>query len=65
MLVLSRRRGEKITIGPDIIVSVERVVDGEVRIGIDAPKELLILRTELTPNDDRRMKRLTHPDQAG
>lgn len=65
MLVLGRKRGQKIAIGPDIVVSVERIMDGEVRIGVTAPKELLILRTELTPNDDRTMKRLTNPDGVG
>jgi carbon storage regulator len=65
MLVLGRKRGQKIAIGPDIVVSVERIMDGEVRIGVTAPKELLILRTELTPNDDRTMKRLTNPNGGG
>jgi len=66
MLVLSRRRGEKLSIGPDIIVSVERVsADGVVRLGINAPDHLLILRSEIEPNDDRITKRLTSPRDSG
>lgn len=44
MLVLSRRAGDKIFIGKDIVVSIERISDGQVRIGIEAPKEVPIVR---------------------
>ena len=47
MLVLSRRLREKIRIGKDIIVSVEAISDQRVKIGVDAPAEVHILRTEL------------------
>lgn len=49
MLVLSRYEGESIKIGPDIVVSVERVQRGLVRIGIVAPSNVLIVRSELPP----------------
>jgi carbon storage regulator len=47
MLVLSRKRGQKIRIGEAIEVSV-RAIDGDrVRLGIEAPREMPILRGEL------------------
>ena len=47
MLVLSRKVGEKILIGETISITVVRVAQGTVRIGIDAPKELTTVREEL------------------
>ena len=47
MLVLSRKVGEKILIGDDIAVTVVRVAQGIVRIGIEAPKQLPIVREEI------------------
>ena len=47
MLVLSRKVGEKILIGDNIAVTVVRVAQGIVRIGVDAPKELPIVREEI------------------
>jgi len=47
MLVLSRKPGEKVAIGENIILTVLEVVGGRVRIGIDAPDDVRILRGEL------------------
>jgi carbon storage regulator len=47
MLVLSRKVGEKILIGDNIAVTVVRVAQGIVRIGVEAPAELPIVREEL------------------
>ena len=47
MLVLSRKIGEKILIGDDIAITVVRITGGGVRIGIDAPAELPVIREEL------------------
>ena len=47
MLVITRRPGEKIQIGRDIEVMVSRIRDGQVRLSIAAPPEVLIARTEL------------------
>jgi carbon storage regulator len=47
MLVLTRRAEEKIKIGDNIIVSVLSVEGGVVKIGIDAPREVTILRMEI------------------
>lgn len=47
MLVLSRKVGERIWIGPEISVTVVRVAGGAVRLGINAPPELAVVREEL------------------
>jgi carbon storage regulator len=47
MLVLSRKVGEKILIGDNITVTVVRVAQGVVRLGVEAPKELPIVREEI------------------
>ena len=47
MLVLSRKVQERIHIGDDITVTVIRIRGNAVRIGIDAPREVLALRGEL------------------
>jgi carbon storage regulator len=47
MLVLSRKAGERILIGDKISVTVVRIAPGIVRIGVEAPSDLPILREEL------------------
>lgn len=47
MLILSRRPGESISIGDDVLVSVIGVSGDRVKIGIEAPQHILILREEL------------------
>lgn len=49
MLVLSRKASESIQIGDDIVVTIVRISSGEVRVGIDAPTQVPILRGELQP----------------
>jgi carbon storage regulator len=47
MLVLSRKRGQSITIGDQIVITVVRLSRGNVQIGIDAPGHVSILRQEI------------------
>lgn len=47
MLILSRRAGESITIGNDIKVKVVSVGSNQVRLGIEAPREVRVLREEI------------------
>jgi len=55
MLVLSRKPGEQIQIGKEITVTVVRSEDGRARIGIDAPADIPIHRTELLKREgDKR-----------
>ena len=50
MLVLSRRERERIKLGDSIIVTVVRVAGDKVRLGIEAPPEVLVMRDELEPH---------------
>ncbi|MCA9056979.1 MAG: carbon storage regulator [Planctomycetaceae bacterium] len=47
MLVLSRKAEERILIGPDISILIVRINQNSVRIGVEAPKHLAIVREEL------------------
>ncbi len=47
MLILGRREKEDIYIGSDIRISIESISKGMVKIGIDAPKDVVVLRGEL------------------
>jgi carbon storage regulator len=47
MLVLTRRRGEGVTIGPDIRVVVLGMKGGQVRLGIEAPHAVEVHRDEV------------------
>ncbi|MCH7729838.1 MAG: carbon storage regulator CsrA [Planctomycetes bacterium] len=53
MLVLSRKVGERILIGENISVTVVRVTGGGVRLGIEAPAELPVIREELRNRLDK------------
>lgn len=48
MLVLSRKEGEQIIIAGDIVVTVVTIGGKNVRIGVEAPPDVVILRRELT-----------------
>jgi carbon storage regulator len=56
MLVLTRKVGERFRIGEDIYVTVVRIADGGVRIGIEAPPDVTILRDELQPSRSSERK---------
>jgi len=47
VLVLTRRVGEKIVIGEDIVITVLKIEGNSVKIGIEAPRHVKILREEL------------------
>ena len=47
MLVLTRRPGESIVVGEDIVVTVIEIKGGQVRIGIDAPRSVEVYREEI------------------
>lgn len=47
MLVLTRRVGESITIGDDVVVTVVAASGGQVRVGITAPRSVQVLREEI------------------
>jgi carbon storage regulator len=51
MLVLTRKLMEKLYIGDEICVTVVRLEGGQVRLGIEAPREISVIRAELLPSD--------------
>lgn len=51
MLVLTRKSGEKINIGDDIVLTVIGVDRNKIRIGIEAPKSVFICRQEIVQTD--------------
>ena len=60
MLVLTRKLMEKLYIGDEICVTVVRLEGGQVRLGIEAPREIAVVRAELL--DQRRAT--PRPDPA-
>ena len=49
MLVLTRKLMEKLFIGDDICITVVRLEGGQVRLGIEAPRQVAVVRAELVP----------------
>jgi carbon storage regulator len=49
MLVLSRKLGEKIVIGDNIVVTVVKIDRNQIRLGIEAPHEVAVYREEISP----------------
>ena len=47
MLVIGRKKGESLLIGEDIEITIVKIENGSVKISINAPKEISILRKEL------------------
>ncbi len=47
MLVLSRKVGERVLVGDNVVITVVRIGPNAVRLGIEAPKDMNIVREEL------------------
>jgi len=47
MLVLSRKESQRIRLGDSIVVTIVKISGDKVRVGIDAPTDVLVLRDEL------------------
>lgn len=47
MLIITRKKGQSLMIGDDIEITVSKIEDGSVKLGINAPKNINILRKEL------------------
>ena len=61
MLVLSRKLGEKIVIGDNIVVTVVKIDRNQIRIGIEAPTDIPVYRQEIAPN---RVEKLNASEPA-
>ncbi|APF25362.1 carbon storage regulator [Clostridium sporogenes] len=60
MLVITRKKGESFLIGDDIEITVVKLDDGSVKLAIDAPKKLTILRKELYSEIQEENKKATN-----
>jgi carbon storage regulator len=63
MLVLTRKLMEKLYIGNDVCVTVVRLEGGQVRLGIDAPRDVAVIRAELI--DGREPSPRVHDEPKG
>jgi carbon storage regulator len=59
MLVLSRKVGERIVIAEEVIVTVLEVSANQVKLGIEAPRSINVLRAELAEGTHRATPRST------
>ncbi len=62
MLILTRRVGETLVIGDNVKITVLGVKGNQVRVGVDAPKEVSIQRAELFENAQEQNPALEHPN---
>ncbi|MDX1927669.1 MAG: carbon storage regulator [Pirellulaceae bacterium] len=53
MLVLSRKEGEKLVIGDNIVLVVSKICGNRITLGIEAPADVKILRGELKGEPDK------------
>lgn len=53
MLCFTRRAGQKLRIGADIVMSVQRVRGGSVRLGFDVPADVIVDREEIAESKNR------------
>jgi carbon storage regulator len=61
MLILTRRAGEALRIGDDIEVTVMAVNGSQVRIGINAPRDVAVDREEIAERKKRDREASAHP----
>ena len=59
MLVLSRKERERIRLGGNIVITVVRLSGDRVRLGIEAPSDLVVLREELDAEEAAQLEGLT------
>ncbi|OOM79983.1 carbon storage regulator CsrA [Clostridium sp. BL-8] len=62
MLIITRKKGESFMIGDDIEIVINKIEDGSVKIGINAPKDVSILRKELYEEVEKENKAAVNVD---
>lgn len=51
MLVLSRKLGEKVIIGDNIVLTIVKIDRNQIRLGIEAPSDVPVYREEIFPGN--------------
>jgi carbon storage regulator len=67
MLILTRKLGERIVIGGDILITLVEIKGSQVRIGIDAPSHLGVYRQEILEkiqSENKSSSEVIAPDLA-
>ena len=64
MLVLSRKPGERILIGDQVAITIVRIGPNTVRLGIDAPRDMNIVRKELCAEKTEEAELVSHRPTA-
>jgi len=64
MLVLSRKESQRIRLGDSIVVTIVKIGGDKVRVGIEAPDDVLVLRDELEAWGDHIAPGTTPPEPA-
>ena len=62
MLIITRKKGESLMIGDDIEITISKIEDGSVKIGIKAPRDVTILRKELYEQVEKENKEAINID---
>lgn len=65
MLILTRRVGEKLIIGDDVIVTILSLKGNQIRIGIDAPREIKVHRQEVYERIQKEREKLSVVSSRG
>ena len=65
MLIITRRPGEKIMLGDDVVIEVMEVSGSSVRVGIQAPKSVPVYREEIwrSVQEENAAAAASDPDQ--
>ena len=64
MLVLSRKESQRIRLGDSIVVTIVKISGDKVRVGIEAPADVLVLRDELEARSDAAQTAAASPAAA-
>lgn len=64
MLILTRKLGERITIGDNVVLSILEIHGKQVKIGIEAPKEMAVHREEIYLKIQEANVKAASPDFA-
>ena len=65
MLILRRKAGESLVIGDEVKLTVMDIYEGGVRLAIDAPRSITVLRSELLQAADANRDAVAGAEQSG